>query len=670
MSATAYTLRGAPPLLVAAALLLWGWQNAFLPYAVPMALMLEAARWSRWRWPVSAREFNLVADLCSAALLLIVLWVFSAHGAKGIFTILALLPFAVFPLLLVQNYSERGRIRLSALFISLRRLDPAATPEAAQEIDLGLPYFLLCLISASAGNRAPLAFFIVAALLLALLLWSVRPRRYPPAAWAALLLLALALAWSAQSAMVRLQYAVEASVLQVFDRFLWRYRDPHQATTAIGTIGRVKLSDRIVLRVKTAAPLRAPLLLREASYDAFRYGVWSARRREFTPIDAEISGTEWTLRPGNAPERAAISMYMMETSGVIPLPHATGKIVEVGATELQRNAYGTVEMEIREGWIRYTALYGAQQAAADPPPTANDLEISDTLSADFSALAESLQLAGRSHAEIIDAVRRHFADGFSYSLTQRQRYPRDRYLADFLFNSRSGHCEYFATATVLLLRAAGVPARYAVGYAVDEYSRLEGQYVARARHAHSWALAWLDGRWIVVDTTPPGWAPLEQDQASLFEPLFDLRAWLGYRLSRWQTADELEEDSGPPRALLWLLLPLVGTLLWRLLTKERIARTAAAPTRTRATVPGLDSSLYRLVRELELRGHLRQPGETLAAWLGRDAVHAGLPPLDDALQLHYRCRFDPRGLDAAGKQALETAVRAALRALAAARPAT
>src|SRR5439155_1389676 len=73
----------------------------------------------------------------------------------------------------------------------------------------------------------------------------------------------------------------------------------------------------------------------------------------------------------------------------------------------------------------------------------------------------------------------------------------------------SGHCEYFATATVLLLRAAGVPARYATGYSVQEWSRLERRYVVRARHAHSWALVWADGAWRDLDTTPPLWADEE-----------------------------------------------------------------------------------------------------------------------------------------------------------------
>ena len=72
-------------------------------------------------------------------------------------------------------------------------------------------------------------------------------------------------------------------------------------------------------------------------------------------------------------------------------------------------------------------------------------------------------------------------------------------------NARAGHCEYFAASTTLLLRAAGIPARYATGFAVMEYSPLEAAFVVRARHAHAWSRAWNGERWVDLDTTPPSW---------------------------------------------------------------------------------------------------------------------------------------------------------------------
>lgn len=61
-------------------------------------------------------------------------------------------------------------------------------------------------------------------------------------------------------------------------------------------------------------------------------------------------------------------------------------------------------------------------------------------------------------------------------------------LSTFLLKNRSGHCEYFATATTLLLREVGIPARYAIGFSVSEFSPLENQFIVRGRDSHAWTL--------------------------------------------------------------------------------------------------------------------------------------------------------------------------------------
>lgn len=665
MNSAGPVLPAAPRFVAGAGLLLWGWQNGFLLYAAAMAVAIEGARWIRWRWPVTDKEFNNVSDLSSVILLVLVIYVFSTAGSKGIFTILSLLPFVFFLLVVIQAYSDSGGVRLSALFISLRRLDAAKHPEAGTRIDLTLPFVITCLISASAGNQRDLWFFAMVCLLLGIVLWDLRPRRYRARTWCALLVIAFTTAYVGQIGLTYVQTYIEGYAIQIFDRFMWRYRDPNMATTAIGSIGRIKLSDRIVLRVKTGKPLESPLLLREATYDTYGYGIWSNQAYDFTLVDPDISGTSWKLMDGAGGELVSISTYMPEVAGVIAVPHGVNGIRDVTATQITRNRYGSIKMEIKEGWTRYTVDYTAGPPP-DAPPAARDLYVSDSYRDTFEDLVRQLELPGKDPARIIQAVRNYFADGFSYSLTQRHRYPRGRYLAEFLFNTRSGHCEFFATSTVLLLRAAGVPARYAVGYAIDEYSPLEGQYVARARHSHSWALAHVNGSWRVVDTTPSVWSPLEREGASGLEPLFDLWAWASFRFARWQSGDELEEESGNT-GLLWLLVPLLGILLWRLYIKERVARGGrpAQPLRSRAH-PGLDSSLYRLIAELERLGFRRRPGQTLGAWFNRLQDQVQLGPWREALAIHNRCRFDPAGISAADRGRLARHVDAALHGFAAA----
>jgi hypothetical protein len=225
----------------------------------------------------------------------------------------------------------------------------------------------------------------------------------------------------------------------------------------------------------------------------------------------------------------------------------------------------------------------------------------------------------------------------------RNRYPRGRYLSGFLFDSREGHCEYFATSTVMLLREAGIPARYAVGYAVNEYSPLEGRYIARSSDAHSWAQAWTGEAWRVGDTTPPGWVSFDNGTGSMAAPFMDLLSWISYQYSRFKNRNELEEEQ-TDYDLLYLLIPLILILAWRLYFRKRITRERVRQIKERIReYQGMDSELYRLTRELQKAGYMRRQGETLARWLRRVDESAALPGLDRLAGLHYRYRFDPDG---------------------------
>ena len=73
---------------------------------------------------------------------------------------------------------------------------------------------------------------------------------------------------------------------------------------------------------------------------------------------------------------------------------------------------------------------------------------------------------------------------------------------DFLFKTRSGFCEHYASAFVVLMRAAGVPARVVMGYQGGEFNPIDGFLAVRQSEAHAWAEVWIAGRgWVRVDPT-------------------------------------------------------------------------------------------------------------------------------------------------------------------------
>ncbi len=85
------------------------------------------------------------------------------------------------------------------------------------------------------------------------------------------------------------------------------------------------------------------------------------------------------------------------------------------------------------------------------------------------------------------------------------RFRTQQPVAEFLFEKKKGYCEYFASATAVLLRLQGIPARYVRGFTVREANRIGGHYVVREADAHAWVEAFVPGRgWVEADATPAG----------------------------------------------------------------------------------------------------------------------------------------------------------------------
>lgn len=104
------------------------------------------------------------------------------------------------------------------------------------------------------------------------------------------------------------------------------------------------------------------------------------------------------------------------------------------------------------------------------------------------------------------ALESFFLDGnrFTYSLNMEVRDPMIDPVEDFLFNRKTGHCEYFASALALMLRSVGIPSRLVSGFKGAEYNRRLECFEVQQRHAHAWVEAFVDREWIVLDPTPGG----------------------------------------------------------------------------------------------------------------------------------------------------------------------
>jgi transglutaminase-like putative cysteine protease len=125
----------------------------------------------------------------------------------------------------------------------------------------------------------------------------------------------------------------------------------------------------------------------------------------------------------------------------------------------------------------------------------------------ISKLAEEIAAPAPSNYDKAIAVERYLSTHFGYTLELPRSLPHDP-LANFLFERKKGHCEYFASSMAVMLRSLRIPSRIVTGFRGGEFNDLTGQYVVRASDAHSWVEAYFPGSgWISFDPTPAGSLP-------------------------------------------------------------------------------------------------------------------------------------------------------------------
>jgi hypothetical protein len=636
-----------PPFLLALGVLLWGLASGRLALAAGAALLLEAPRLLPQRFDLTPKDFERSADLSTLALVAaaVLLFTQSRNFSTAMLQVLSWLPILFLGLALAQRFSVAGRIPLSALFWSLRKRRPV--PERWLSVDYA--YFGACLIAASAANmRAHWYFAAVMALSIYALL-AVAPRGRHRLRWAAAAGVAAVIGFSIQAGLSTAQAAVQELVFDWLDR-RWRAQaDPYRTRTAIGDIGVLKASDRILMRVASAG--NPPQLLRSASYPHYWAGVWSAATPAlpFRPLTSTEQA--WTITEGSGP-RVHLSTWLDDGSALLALPLGAYRLEGLNVARVERNALGTVRVEQGPESLSFSARVDPE-ARTDAAPDSADLKIAPALEPMLETVSREIGLPDGDAARAARAIEDFFRSRFAYSLDLDDGHGTGRSLRQFLLEDRRGHCEYFATATVLLLRHAGIPARYATGFSVQELSELERQYVVRARHAHAWALAWIDGRWQVLDTTPADWAQQEDASASPVRPVYDLLSWLYYRFAVWSAQDSGE--AGPPAGLLWLVPPLASYLGWRLYRRRRVPPPTEDAGRERSSSSQPNADVQAVLDRLAARGLVRPAQRALLGWVQE------LPLADPrARELlvaltrdYYRIRFDPLPAPAAVHAAVE-----------------
>jgi protein-glutamine gamma-glutamyltransferase len=124
------------------------------------------------------------------------------------------------------------------------------------------------------------------------------------------------------------------------------------------------------------------------------------------------------------------------------------------------------------------------------------------LDARVAPLARQISASADNNYDKATAIETYLRTKFGYTLQLPRAVARDP-VANFLFERKQGHCEYFASSMAVMLRTLGIPSRVVNGFRTGEFNDLTSQYLVRASSAHSWVEAYFPGYgWIGFDPTP------------------------------------------------------------------------------------------------------------------------------------------------------------------------
>lgn len=138
----------------------------------------------------------------------------------------------------------------------------------------------------------------------------------------------------------------------------------------------------------------------------------------------------------------------------------------------------------------------------------------------IQALADQIASKNALPIDRILAVQKYLEDDYLYSTTDLPQDDVDP-ISVFLFEKKSGHCEFFATAMAVLLRYQGIPARVVNGFLEGEYNEIGDFYMVRQSDAHSWVEVYLDGMWYPFDPSPRPFPYEERNEFFDFRKIFE-----------------------------------------------------------------------------------------------------------------------------------------------------
>jgi transglutaminase-like putative cysteine protease len=496
----------------------------------------------------------------------------------------------------------------------------------------------------------------------------------------------------------------------------------------LGQIGEIKKNSAVVMRVQTGKPIGYDRLrwrgIALTNFDGKRWTTSEHGTQKLQPGDDGWIHTADSPQKSETPKPGMIYTVYLEplATDAIFIP---GKVISLKGnfTGEGGNSFSAIRRTyiLRDStdtllnpFHNYTAIRYAGFSLLPPMDatklrtasteysrdiTSTYLQLPDALDRRIPELARQATKYAKTPFDKALAIESFLRNRYTYTLNLTGK-PGDDPLAHFLFETRGGHCEYFASSMVIMLRTLGIPSREVNGFLPGEYNDLGGDYIVRASDAHSWVEVYFPGMdWQVFDPTPAlaendagfltrlgqyaDWAQLtwsewvigydfghqvalaQNLQRSSRDMSESMRAW--YRRQqmhgrRWMKSWHNRISILIPLVVLTFLIVLRFDALSAMLRRMWLSWQLRSAKAARSN-PHLASKLYgELLRMLARRGLIREVSQTPFEFAAAVDAPNLAPAVREFTQLYAHTRFGGAPCDATRLQQLLDQIRATLRA--------
>jgi hypothetical protein len=289
----------------------------------------------------------------------------------------------------------------------------------------------------------------------------------------------------------------------------------------LGVIGAVKQDASLVMRVEfpdVRGVLSERVYFRGTAFDRYDGHAWSnTRLHRRSLLRSDDGAFQATTEPMLSPTGLQQEI-LLEPLDVPILFGVTGvEMIKGNFPVVQLDAMGNFYLPYApSGRFQYT-VYSSPSRMRREERTETSFHYPASITAHFlqlphmspqvAELAQAVTRQAGTPYEKVLAIEQHLRQHYQYSLDVGQVQPVNPVEA-FLFIRKSGYCEHYATAMVLMLRTLGMPARLVTGYLPGEWNEYGGYYTVRQRDAHAWVEVYFPrSGWVSFDPTPNVAAP-------------------------------------------------------------------------------------------------------------------------------------------------------------------